>query len=118
MPLRTLIVVCCHAIYIGSSTSNPRAGEDEKKEWIIEAFQQGETPTFIQHIHAGISKLRDCLDEGDNAILVFSGGATKQHKDCSKSEAQGYLVSLTRTGRLLIVPCRSKASATFSKTNS
>jgi hypothetical protein len=93
MPSRTLIVVCCHAIYTGLSANNPDAGKDERSEWLIEPFQQGETPTFIQHIQAGVSELRDCLNKGENAILVFSGGATKQHRGCSKSEAEGYMVS-------------------------
>lgn len=35
----------------------------------IESFQKGETPTFIEHIRAGIR----LLEEQPNSMLVFSG---------------------------------------------
>lgn len=59
-----LIVVCCHGIWQGG----PHNGHDES-EWLIAGFQQGETPTFIEHIKAGVS----CLAENRDALLVFSG---------------------------------------------
>jgi dihydrofolate synthase len=97
----SLIIVCCHAIWLGGST----AGKDECEwcvshqtaptnlgnveqrlthEWfqgsvkieltvfaarLIEDFQSGETPTFVEHIKAGM----DELEKRDTAILVFSG---------------------------------------------
>ncbi|KAL4900803.1 hypothetical protein BDW74DRAFT_188044 [Aspergillus multicolor] len=67
--LEHLIVVCCHAIYLGG----PSKGIDER-EWLIESFQRGETPTFTEHVKAGLRILAG--DEG--ALLVFSGGATKR----------------------------------------
>jgi hypothetical protein len=78
-----LIVVCCHAIYTGGSKLG--ASEDE---WLviriislygktasdalsrlIEPFQKGETPTFIDHIKAGLK----ALAEDSHSLLVFSG---------------------------------------------
>lgn len=59
-----LVVVCGHAIWKGG----PRNGLDES-EWLIEGYKQGETPTFIEHIKAGVR----ILGEDDSAILVFSG---------------------------------------------
>ncbi|ETN41292.1 uncharacterized protein HMPREF1541_03227 [Cyphellophora europaea CBS 101466] len=88
---RTLVVVCCHAIYLGPSTPNPNAGNDEHAEWLIESFQAGETQTFIRHIEAGVTQLGECLGHGEDAILVFSGGATKTHRGCSRTEGQSYL---------------------------
>lgn len=63
-PPNHLIVVCGHAIWVGG----PKNGWDEA-EWLIEAYKQGETPTFIEHIKAGVQILSD----DDSAVLVFSG---------------------------------------------
>lgn len=52
---------------------------------LIEPFQRGETPTFIEHIKAGLTELA----ANENAILVFSGGDTKPSKT-SRIEATSY----------------------------
>ncbi|KAK4946632.1 hypothetical protein LTR10_014484 [Elasticomyces elasticus] len=80
MPLPThLIIVCCHAIYLGPDSS-------DESNWLIEPFQKGETDTYIGHIEAGVRE----LSKDENALLVFSGGATKQDRT-DKSEGEGYL---------------------------
>lgn len=83
LTIDTLIIVCCHAIWLGG----PSNGELES-EWLIESFQTGEAPTFIKHIETGIQ----LLSANENAILVFSGGPTKQSQT-QLSEAQSYHVS-------------------------
>lgn len=59
-----LIIVCGHAIWTGGPTN----GNDES-EWIIEDWKRGETPTYMEHIKAGLKALAD----DERALLVFSG---------------------------------------------
>ncbi len=59
-----LIIVCGHAIWLGG----PENGWDEG-EWLIEGYKKGETPTFIEHIKAGLQTLAS----DDKSVLAFSG---------------------------------------------
>ena len=59
-----LIVVCCHAIWLGGSKDG-----DCEAEWAIEPFQEGETPTFMAHIESGLA----CLKSQSESLIVFSG---------------------------------------------
>ena len=84
-PPTHLIIVCCHAIYLPSQPG----GCTDEANWLIEQFQTGETETYIRHVEAGV---RELARDPDNAILVFSGGATKPSRT-ERGEAEGYLVS-------------------------
>lgn len=59
-----LVIVCGHGIWLGGA----KKGWDES-EWLIESYKAGETPTFIEHIKAGIR----VLTHDNRAVLVFSG---------------------------------------------
>ncbi|RKU44373.1 hypothetical protein DL546_002845 [Coniochaeta pulveracea] len=74
-----LVIVCGHGIWLGGA----KKGWDES-EWLIESYKAGETPTFIEHIKAGIR----VLTHDNRAVLVFSGGPT--WKETKLSEATSY----------------------------
>ncbi|KAK3377811.1 Mur ligase [Podospora didyma] len=78
-PPNHLVIVCGHAIWKGGENN----GWDES-EWLIESYKKGETPTFIEHIKAGVR----ILAHDARAILVFSGGPTR--KETPLSEARSY----------------------------
>ncbi len=91
----TLIIVCCHAIWVEDGVrvvSDNRIIEDG---WLIEPFQIDKTSTFVKHIAAGIKQLLF----NKNAILVFSGGATKPDRTWI-SEAVSYNLYARRYGML------------------
>ena len=84
---RDLIIVCCHATYLGDGQTHP-----EESDWLLEEFQRSkpstgkpsEHETFIQHIITGAFM----LENNPLAMLCFSGGTTT--KERVRSEADGY----------------------------
>ncbi|KAI0179536.1 FolC bifunctional protein [Hypoxylon sp. FL1284] len=73
------IIVCCHGIWAGGESRG--WNEDE---WLIAGFQKGETPTFIEHIKAGLH----LLASDGKSVLLFSGGPTR--KETRLSGARSY----------------------------
>lgn len=85
---RRLYIVCCHAIFHGS---NPL----DEAHWSLASFQKGsalrpgEHHTFLAHIQAALQRLRS--HSIGEAVLVFSGAATKQAQHPLLTEARSYL---------------------------
>ncbi|KAL7273750.1 hypothetical protein RUND412_003370 [Rhizina undulata] len=81
MELKNLVVVGCHAIWIGGETK----GEVDD-EWKFHGdFQKGEPPTYIRHIEEGIKAAAADPD----SLLIFSGGETISRAG-PRSEALSY----------------------------
>lgn len=95
-----LIIVCGHAIWLGG----PKNGWDEA-EWLIESYKQGETPTFIEHIKAGVR----LLGEDDTSVLVFSGCAHSPHPPPIPCSSPPFSLNLPSRYSLTIPPLPTSA---------
>lgn len=59
---RKLVVVCCHAIWTGTTPADDT--------WLMQPFQKGETECFKRHMDKGLRVLMEMNGEG---VLIFSG---------------------------------------------
>ncbi|PVH91556.1 hypothetical protein DM02DRAFT_482540, partial [Periconia macrospinosa] len=95
-----LVIVCCHGIFHpdASAPDFPAHTPHDERNWHLAPFQKsnpetgkpGEHETFLAHVLAGCDALRNGpLARGDRAVLMLSGGATKQTLT-SLSEARSY----------------------------
>mmetsp|Transcript_18462 Transcript_18462/g.55712 ORF Transcript_18462/g.55712 Transcript_18462/m.55712 type:complete len:253 (-) Transcript_18462:868-1626(-) len=81
--LQNLVLVACHAVFIGSDYSNA----EDLASWQLLPYQQvpGQTNSFLQHMQMGIGAAAN----DPNALLVFSGGQTRLEAG-ARSEGQSY----------------------------
>ena len=82
--LQDLVLVAGHAAFkstVSKAPSNPEAD----KWWVLQSFQIGEPPFYIEHIRRGIVHAANNPD----ALLIFSGGQTRQEAG-EWSEAKTY----------------------------
>lgn len=77
-----LVLVAGHAIYLGETLDEPESDH----HWCLQEFQRGEPPFYIEHIRAGV----ELAARDDAAVLVFSGGQTRQDAG-PRSEGASYL---------------------------
>lgn len=78
--LKNLVVVTGHAIYL-AKYGTPL----EDRDWYLQAYEYGEPPLLIEHIHRGV----EIAAADPSALLVFSGGQSRAGAG-PRSEAQGY----------------------------
>ncbi|KAL3143329.1 hypothetical protein ABBQ38_002166 [Trebouxia sp. C0009 RCD-2024] len=81
--LRNLVLVACHAVFIGSDYSKA----EDAEAWLLLDYQKvpGQAHSFIEHIQAGIQH----AEHDPDALLLFSGGQTRKAAG-PRSEAEGY----------------------------
>lgn len=79
-----LIIVPGHAPFKSSVEGVPVEAEQDS-HWVLQSFQLGEPPYYIEHIQAGVEELKKDPD----ALLLFSGGRTRPEAD-TWSEAATY----------------------------
>ncbi|KAH8918158.1 hypothetical protein BT69DRAFT_1285947 [Atractiella rhizophila] len=73
--LSHLILVPGHAIYHGPLSESNRTALLDPSNWALESFQSRTSPhTFLSHISKGV----ELLAQDRNALLVFSGGQTRE----------------------------------------
>lgn len=82
--IKDLIIVPGHAAF--KSGFDPSVGDPgDEANWVLQSFQAGESPFYIEHVRAGI----EALAKHVGALLLFSGGRTRQESD-EWSEAATY----------------------------
>lgn len=81
--LQDLILVCGHAVFVGTDHAN--AGDE--KNWFLEEYQKadGQAVALLEHMRVGVELASKNID----ALLLFSGGATRKNAG-SVSEAVSY----------------------------
>jgi hypothetical protein len=79
--LKNLILVAGHAIYTAESFNDPTGDES----WLLQPFQKGEPPFYVEHIHKGV----ELAATDPLSLLLFSGGQTRAGAG-PRSEAQSY----------------------------
>ncbi|KAF1832073.1 hypothetical protein BDW02DRAFT_503857 [Decorospora gaudefroyi] len=99
--VETLIIVCCHAIFLPDADAPgfPLRSPHYEPNWLLAPFQKsdeatgkpGEHETFLAHIKAGLDALMIGTDaeHPPSSLLVLSGGATKRSESL-QSEARSY----------------------------
>lgn len=90
--LRHLVIVAGHGVHECSERNLP---SDRDACWVIDAWQQGDAPSYIAHVAAGV----EIASADPSALLVFSGGQTRAAAG-PRSEAASY-VSLAMRENML-----------------
>lgn len=84
------VVVCGHAIYVGGPNLQPAVAAEQDKYWVLQSFQQGEGPYYMEHIRAGV----EIAATDRNALLIFSGGQTRSTNILSEAQSYHHLATL------------------------
>ncbi len=72
LQLSDLVLVPCHAAFKSTVTEAP-ADLESDDAWVLQPFQKGEPPFYLEHIRRGIV----IAANDPAALLLFSGGRTR-----------------------------------------
>lgn len=89
MPITHLILIACHAVYLGRTQDETLLDQS----WCLQTFQFGEPVFYIEHIEAGIS----LAAQNPDSLLIFAGGQTRREAG-PLSEAQSYWLLAEQSG--------------------
>ncbi|WWC87208.1 uncharacterized protein L201_002095 [Kwoniella dendrophila CBS 6074] len=86
--LNHLIMIPGHAIWLGNKNNEKDISNiRENGDWILESMQKsGSVKTYIKHIEKGVEELKN----DHQALLIFSGGATRPPPSPPLSEGLSY----------------------------
>ena len=83
--LQDLVLVAGHAPFKAAVTDVP-ANAQSDESWVLQSFQRGEPPFYLEHIRQGVALAVD----NPRSLLIFSGGRTRPEAG-AWSEARTYL---------------------------
>ncbi len=83
--LHELIVVAGHAPF-KETTERVPAHPEQDEAWVLQEFQRGEPPFYIEHLRRGVA----LLAAAPEALLILSGGYTRREAGLRWSEARTY----------------------------
>jgi hypothetical protein len=79
-----LVIVPGHAPFRNSVEELPNDFREDR-HWVLQEFQKGEPPYYVEHIEAGVK----LAEQDDTSLLMFSGGRTRRESE-RWSEAATY----------------------------
>lgn len=83
--LQDLVLVGGHAPFKAAVSDVPADSQCDEP-WVLQPFQSGEPPFYLEHIRQGVALTRD----NPRSLLIFSGGRTRPEAG-EWSEARTYL---------------------------
>jgi len=104
--LQDLVLVAGHAPFKAAVTDVPTDPQSDES-WVLQPFQSGEPPFYLEHIRRGVALTRD----NPRSLLIFSGGRTRPEAG-AWSKARTYL-EIARAHRFWLLDTGDPKNPTF-----